>query len=85
MRADLVHTHIRRPVETTGVIMGEMEMIKLSTGEKTVFKADGTVTHDANPISIEWCDRCEIWKPLAFGRYVTNLGEHLIWECGDCK
>jgi len=72
-------------VETSGVIMGDMEMIKISTGAKTVFKADGTVVHEPNPISIEWCDRCEIWKPLAFGRYVTNQGEHLIWECGDCK
>ena len=85
MRSHLVRSFIRYAVEATGVIMGEMEMIKLSTGEKTVFKADGTVTHDTNPISIEWCDRCEIFKPLAFGRYVTNLGEHLIWECGDCK
>ena len=85
MWPDLVRISQRRPVETTGVIMGDMEMIKIATGEKTVFKADGTVVHEPNPISIEWCDRCEIWKPLAFGRYVTNLGEHLIWECGDCK
>ena len=72
-------------METSGVIMGDMEMIKIATRAKTVFKADGTVVHEPNPISIEWCDRCEIWKPLAFGRYVTNQGEHLIWECGDCK
>ena len=85
MWTDLVRTSQRRPVETTGVIMGDMEMIKIATGEKTVFKADGTVIKDPNPVSIEWCDRCEIWKPLAFGRYVTLEGLHLIWECGDCK
>ena len=85
MWPDLVRTIQRRPVETTGVIMADMEMIKLSTGEKTVFKADGTVVHEPNPISIEWCDRCEIWKPMAFGRYITHLGELLIWECGECK
>ena len=85
MWTDLVRTYQRRPVETTGVIMGDMEMIKIATGEKTVLKADGTIIKEPNPVSIEWCDRCEIWKPLAFGRYITNLGEHLIWECGDCK
>lgn len=85
MWPDLVRTSQRRPVETTGVIMGDMEMIKITTGEKTVFKADGTVIKEANPISIEWCDRCEIWKPLEFGRYITHLGELLIWECGECK
>lgn len=85
MWPDLVRSVIRYAVETAGVIMGDMEMIKLSTGDKTVFKADGTVVHEINPISIEWCDRCEMWKPLEFGRYITHLGELLIWECGECK
>ena len=85
MWPDLVRAFIRYAVETAGVIMGDMEMIKLSTGEKTVFKADGTVIRETNPITIEWCDRCEMWKPLEFGRYVTNQGEHLIWECMECK
>ena len=85
MWPDLVRTSQRWPVETTGVIVGDMEMIKLSTGEKTVFKADGTVIREINPISIDWCDRCQMWKPLEFGRYVTVDGLHLIWECMDCK
>ena len=85
MWPDLVRAFIRYAVETAGVIMGDMEMIKIATGEKTVFKADGTVIKEANPISIEWCDRCEIWKQLEFGRYITHLGELLIWECGECK
>jgi len=85
VRSHLVRPFIRYAVETTGVIMGDMEMIKIATGEKTVFKADGTVIREPNPISIDWCDRCEKWKPLEFGRYVTVDGLHLIWECMDCK
>jgi hypothetical protein len=85
MWPDLVRPVIRYAVETAGVIMGDMEMIKLSTGEKTVYKADGTVIREANPITIEWCDRCEMWKPLELGRYISHLGELLIWECGECK
>lgn len=85
MRSHLVRTSQRWPVETTGVIMGDMEMIKLSTGEKTIFKADGTIIKESNPITIEWCDRCETWKPLEFGRYVTADELHLIWECAECK
>ena len=85
MWSDLVRTSQRWPVETTGVIVGDMEMIRIATGEKTIFKADGIVVHEPNPISIEWCDRCEMWKPLEPGRYISHLGELLIWECGDCK
>lgn len=85
MWPDLVRTSQRRPVETTGVTMGDMEMIKIATGEKTVFQADGTVIHEPNPISIEWCDRCEIWKPLAFGRYDGSQGLTMIWLCMECK
>lgn len=85
MHAYLVQLGQRWPVETSGVIMGDMEMIKLSTGEKTIFKADGTVIREQNPISIDWCDRCQMWKPLEFGSYTTVDGLKLIWECGECK
>ena len=85
MWPDLVRPFIRYAVEASGVIMGDMEIIKIATGEKTIFKADGLVVHETDPISIEWCDRCEIWKPLEFGRYISHLGELLIWECGECK
>lgn len=85
MRPDLVRTSLRWPVEAAGVIVGDMEMIKLSTGEKTTFKRDGSVIRETTPLSIDWCDRCQMWKPLEFGRYVTVDGLHLIWECMDCK
>jgi hypothetical protein len=72
-------------VEATGVIVGEMEMIKLSTGEKTTFKIDGTVVKEQSPIQIDWCDKCERWKPLEFGRYVGADGITMLWFCMDCK
>jgi hypothetical protein len=72
-------------VEATGVIVGEMKMTKLSTGEQTTFKIDGTVIKEQNPISIDWCDKCERWKPLEFGRYDGSQGLTMIWLCQECK
>jgi hypothetical protein len=72
-------------VEATGVIVGEMKMTRLSTGEQTTFKIDGTVIKEQNPISIDWCDKCERWKPLEFGRYDGSQGLTMIWLCQECK
>jgi hypothetical protein len=72
-------------VEATGVIVGEMKMTRLSTGEQTTFKIDGTVIKEQNPISIDWCDKCERWKPLEFGRYEGSQGLTMIWLCQECK
>jgi hypothetical protein len=72
-------------VEATGVIVGEMKMTKLSTGEQTTFKINGTVIKEQNPISIDWCDKCERWKPLEFGRYDGSQGLTMIWLCQECK
>jgi hypothetical protein len=72
-------------VEATGVMMGEMQIIKLSTGEATTFKIDGSVVKEPKPISIDWCDKCENWKPLEFGRYDGSHGLTMIWLCMECK
>ena len=72
-------------MEATGVIVGEMKITKLSTGEQTTFKIDGTVIKEQNPISIDWCDKCERWKPLEFGRYDGSQGLTMIWLCQECK
>ena len=72
-------------MEATGVIVGEMKMTRLSTGEQTTFKIDGTVIKEQNPISIDWCDKCERWKPLEFGRYDGSQGLTMIWLCQECK
>jgi hypothetical protein len=72
-------------VEATGVIVGEMKMTNLNTGQETTFKIDGTVIKEQNPISIDWCDKCERWKPLEFGRYEGSQGLTMIWLCQECK
>jgi len=65
--------------------MAEMEMINLNTGEKTRFEIDGTVIKEQTPISINWCDKCETWKPLEFGRYDGDRGLSMLWFCMECK
>jgi hypothetical protein len=50
-------------------MMGELNITRLDTGEKTTFQIDGTVIKEQSEISINWCDKCEKWKPLEFGRY----------------
>jgi len=65
--------------------MGEMEIIKLDTGEKTIYAIDGTVIKEQNPIKINWCDKCEKWQPLEFGRYDGAQGLDMIWLCVECK
>ncbi len=72
-------------MEATGVIVGEMKMTNLNTGQETTFKIDGTVIKEQNPISIDWCDKCERWKPLEFGRYEGSQGLTMIWLCQECK
>ena len=65
--------------------MGELEIIKLNTGEKTIYQIDGTVIKEQNPIKINWCDKCEKWQPLEFGRYDGAQGLAMIWSCVECK
>ena len=65
--------------------MAEMEMINLNTGQRTIFEIDGTVIKEENPISINWCDKCDSWKPLEYGRYDGSQGLTMLWICQDCK
>jgi hypothetical protein len=46
-------------MEAAGIAVGEMEIIKLNTGQKTTYKIDGTVIKEQTPISINWCDKCK--------------------------
>ena len=85
MRTALVRIGVRWSVEATGVIMGELQMIKLSSGEKTTIQIDGTVIKEQNPVKINWCDKCEKWKPLEFGRYDGSHGLTMLWFCLECK
>jgi hypothetical protein len=72
-------------MEAAGIAVGEMEMTNLSTGQKTTFQIDGTVIKEQTPINIDWCDKCERWKPREFGRYDGSQGLTMIWLCMECK
>lgn len=66
--------------------MGDMEMIKLSTGERTIYKVDGSVIKDeVDPPKVEWCDKCETFKRFDGGRFETVMGLPELWFCESCK
>lgn len=66
--------------------MADMEMIKIATGERTIYKADGSVLKDqVDPPKIEWCDRCETFKRFDGGRYDFVMGSPELWYCELCK
>ena len=85
MQSDLVRLGSRWSMEAAGIAMGEMEIIKLNTGEKTTYAIDGTVIKDQNPIEINWCDKCQKWQPLEGGESTTYQGLDIIWLCKACK
>ena len=85
MSTDLVCHRIRWKVEGAK-LMGDMEMIRIATGERTRFMADGSVIKDqVTPPKIEWCDRCETFKSAEFGRYDFVMGSPELWYCMECK
>ena len=85
MQSDLVCLGIRRSMEGA-TVMGEIEIIKLDTGERTIIEIDGTVIKDqVIPPKIEWCDRCRMFKELQGGRFDKVMGSDELWYCGACK
>ena len=85
MQSDLVCLGIRWSMEGADV-MGEMEIIKLDTGERTIIEIDGTVIKDqVIPPKIEWCDRCQMFKELQGGRFDKVMGSNELWYCEACK
>ena len=64
--------------------MGEL-FIQKPNGETTTFMVDGTVIKEQQPLQIDWCDKCQQWKPLAGGYTVTTGGLALVWFCEECK
>lgn len=83
MQSNLVRSDFKWKLERK--VMAEMEMTNLNTGEKTTFQIDGTVIKEQSEISINWCDKCEKWKPLEFGRYDGAQGLTMLWVCMECK
>jgi hypothetical protein len=85
MQSDLVCLGIRRSMEGAAV-MGEMEIIKLDTGDRTIIEIDGTVIKDqVIPPKIEWCDRCQMFKELQGGKFDKVMGSNELWYCAACK
>ena len=82
MLAALVRISLRRPVEATGVAMGDFEMINLNTGERLRIDKDGTELRDeVIPPAIEWCDKGQHYAPKLGGR--DDYG--LLWICLACQ
>ena len=65
-------------------LMGALEIIR-PDGEITRFEIDGTIVTEQSQILIDWCDKCEKWKPLHSGSYEKQDGMKIIWFCGECK
>lgn len=84
MLANLVRLGIRWDLEGAA-LMGEMQIIKLDTGERTTYQIDGTVIKEQEPLKIDWCDKCEKWKDMEFGRYEKADGLTILWFCAECK
>ena len=81
MSAALVCTGVRRPVEATGVAMGDFEMINLSTGDRLRIDKDGTELRDeVSPPAIEWCDRGQHYAAKLGGRDEGDI----LWVCLEC-
>ena len=62
--------------------MGELEIIKVNTGERTTFKIDGSVIKDmAEPPLLDWCDKGQHYALKASGKYLNDM----LWYCEACK
>ena len=82
MLAALVCTGLRRPVEATGVVMGEFEIINLESGKRYKVEKDGSELRDeVIPPAIEWCDKGQHFAPKLGGR--DDYG--ILWICLACQ
>ena len=82
MLAALVCTGLRRPVEATGVAMGEFEIINLESGKRYKVEKDGSELRDeVIPPAIEWCDKGQHFAPKLGGR--DDYG--ILWICLACQ
>ena len=82
MFAALVRVVLRRPVEATGVIMGEFEIINLESGKRYKVEKDGSELRDeVIPPAIEWCDKGQHFAPKLGGR--DDYG--ILWICLACQ
>ena len=82
MLTALVCIVLRRPVEATGVVMGEFEIINLESGKRYKVEKDGSELRDeVIPPAIEWCDKGQHFAPKLGGR--DDYG--ILWICLACQ
>lgn len=82
MLTALVCIVLRRPVEATGVVMGEFEIINLDSGKRYKVEKDGSELRDeVIPPAIEWCDKGQHFAPKLGGR--DDYG--ILWICLACQ
>jgi len=82
MLTDVANACIGWQVEVSS-LMGELYIGK-PNGESIIIQMDGTEIRN-EPIQIEWCDKCERWQPLEFGRHERAGGLTILWFCDKCK
>lgn len=63
--------------------MGYVEFIRPDGSSKTI-GYDGQVT-ETPALPMDFCDKCQQWKPKEFGRYEGADGILLLWFCLECK
>ena len=62
--------------------MGELEIIKIATGERLTIQRDGSELRDDVPTpSIDWCDRGQHYASKLGGQYLDDM----LWYCAACK
>jgi hypothetical protein len=64
--------------------MGEL-FIQRPGGRTSRYLIDGSVIEQLQGLTIDWCDKCDKWKPLEGGYYVQSDGLAMIWLCQECK
>jgi hypothetical protein len=62
--------------------MADLEMIKISTGERVRIMMDGTELRDqVQPPAIEWCDKGQHYASKLGGQDVYDT----LWICLACQ
>ena len=83
MFSDVDDVDVRWFLEAT-TLVGAMS-IQYPNGEKVTIDADGSMWREAKPIEIDWCDKCERWQEMDFGRYEKTDSIRILWYCQECK
>ena len=64
---------------------GDFQLIHLATGKRLTIAMDGTELRDTTPPEkIEYCDKCETYKPFHQGKYERADGLAILWFCEAC-